>query len=181
VGPALVVRDATADDIEAVRSIAAAAWRDTYAGLIGESTIEAFLERSYGVERVTRRIRDDTFLLAVTEDGAVVAFANAREAEGYLHLLAIYADPGRRGGGAGTALLDELRRRFPGEAIAAEVLRGNRKGETFYEARGFVPRETVEADLFAERIVEQRWWLDPQEPPAPGAGPAFSPSGTSGW
>jgi ribosomal protein S18 acetylase RimI-like enzyme len=156
---AIVVRDASAADIEDVRSVAAAAWRDTYAGLLSEATIEGFLARSYSVERVARRVSTDTFLLATAADGSVVAFANAREAEGHLHLLAIYASPAWRGRGAGSALLRELRTRFPTQRISAEVLRGNRKGEAFYEARGFVPGEIVEAELFGEPLVERRWWL----------------------
>ena len=77
---ALTVRRATDADIEAVRHVAAAAWRDTYEGLLK-----------------------------------------------------------------------------PGQPISADVLDGNRKGETFYEARGFVPRERLEADLFGEPVVERRW------------------------
>ncbi len=167
---AIAVRDATTADVEVVRAIAAAAWRDTYAEHLAEATIEAFLERSYSVERVTRRIQHDTFLLAVDGDGSVTAFADAREGDGYLHLLAIYALPESRGRGAGTSLLEALRGRFPDQAIAAEVLDGNRKGEAFYAARGFVPREALEADLFGDHIVERRWWLEVG---------AVSPSGTS--
>lgn len=160
---AITVRDASAADIEAIRAVASAAWRDTYAGHLREATIEAFLERSYSVERVGRRIEADTFLVAVAGD-ELLAFANAREADGHVHLLAIYARPERRGRGAGSALLAELRTRFPLQAIAAEVLLGNRKGEAFYEARGFMPRETVEAELFGETIVERRWWLGSDQP-----------------
>ena len=159
VAMAILVREATAADGEVVRAIAAAAWRDTYAGLLRSETIEAFLERAYSVERVARRIGSDTFLLA-SVDGSPVAFADAREDGDQLHLLAIYALPERRGRGAGSALLAELRRRFPALPIAAEVLRDNLKGETFYAARGFEPRETVEAELFGEPVVERRWWLD---------------------
>jgi GNAT superfamily N-acetyltransferase len=159
---AIVVRDASPTDVETVRGVAAAAWRDTYAGLLRDETIEAFLERAYAVERVERRIGSDTFLLAVAADGSGVAFADAREAEDQLHLLAIYALPAWRGRGAGSALLAELRRRFPALPIAAEVLRGNLKGEAFYAARGFEPREDVEAELFGEPVVERRWWLDPE-------------------
>jgi hypothetical protein len=39
------------------------------------------------------------------------------------------------------------------------VLAGNRKGEVFYEARGFEPREVVEEQLGDELVSERRWWL----------------------
>jgi hypothetical protein len=39
------------------------------------------------------------------------------------------------------------------------VLLGNRKGESFYEARGFTPGETLEVQLFDETATLRRWWL----------------------
>jgi GNAT superfamily N-acetyltransferase len=152
------VRRALADDVGAVRAVAAAAWRDTYAGLLENGTIEAFIEGAYSAERLQRRIAADTFLVAV-EDGTIVAFADALEREDRVDLLAIYALPASRGRGAGSALLDEVRDRFPGRTVVAEVLVGNRKGEAFYERRGFEPGETVETQLFGEPVVERRWRL----------------------
>ncbi|HEX6987261.1 MAG TPA: hypothetical protein VF170_17925, partial [Planctomycetaceae bacterium] len=64
------------------------------------------------------------------------------------------------GEGAGTMLLGTLRARFPDRPVVADVLTGNRKGEVFYERRGFVPREAFEEDLFGEQVAERRWWLD---------------------
>jgi ribosomal protein S18 acetylase RimI-like enzyme len=155
-----IVRAATPADVEAVRAVAAAAWRDTYDGLLRTETIEAFLARAYASERVERRIGSDTFLLTI-EGEQVVAFADAREDDEQLHLLAIYALPAVRGRGAGSALLAGLLERFPGRPIVAEVLLGNRKGEAFYEARGFEPAETIEQELFGEPVAERRWWLMP--------------------
>jgi GNAT superfamily N-acetyltransferase len=157
------VRAATIEDVVAVQGVAAAAWRDTYAGLLRAATIETFIERAYSTERVARRIEADTFLVAV-EDDAVVAFADALAQEGDLELMAIYALPEWRGRGIGSALLDSLRSRFPGQAIVAEVLVGNRKGEGFYERTGFQAGETLEADLFGERVVERRWRLEATSP-----------------
>jgi GNAT superfamily N-acetyltransferase len=158
------VRQAIPGDASAVALVAAAAWRDTYAGLLRSDTIETFIERAYSIERLERRIDRDTFLLALRDD-QVVAFCDAAEAESeagaHVDLYAIYALPEFRGEGAGTALLTELQARFPSLSIAAEVLVGNRKGEGFYEHRGFVPRERIDTELFAESVVERRWWLAP--------------------
>jgi GNAT superfamily N-acetyltransferase len=152
------VRAAGAEDVAEVRAVAAAAWRDTYAGLLRPETIEAFVERAYSPERVARRIEADTFLVAV-EAGSIVAFGDALAPDDRVDLLAIYALPAWRGRGAGTALLTELRSHFPGRTIVADVLVGNRKGEVFYERRGFVPGETIRTDLFGEPVVERRWRL----------------------
>jgi GNAT superfamily N-acetyltransferase len=152
------VRAAVAADVTVVRSVAAAAWRDTYAGLLRPATIESFIERAYSTERVFHRIEADIFLVAI-DTSSIVAFCDALEREAQVDLLAIYALPERRGHGAGSALLGELRSRFSGRTIVAEVLVGNRKGEVFYEHRGFEPGETLETELFGERVVERRWRL----------------------
>lgn len=154
----IAVRDATVADIDAIAGVAAAAWRDTYEGLLAPATIEAFISRAYSAERLARRVDGDEFLVGLA-DGDVVGFADAFPAADRLTLAAIYVDPARQGSGIGTQLLGELRRRHPGVPVVADVLAGNRKGETFYERRGFEARETIEGDLLGEPVVERRWWL----------------------
>jgi GNAT superfamily N-acetyltransferase len=162
------VRDASAEDAPDVQRVAAAAWRDTYRGLLAAETIESFIGLAYGAETILRRIEHDTFLVAVI-DGSVRAFADAVERERHLALAAIYDEPEWRSLGLGSGLLAELRRRFPGAPIAADVLIGNRLGEAFYDRRGFVPREMLEAELFGEAVRERRWWLGaPPEAPSSG-------------
>jgi len=152
------VRDGVPDDAAEIRAVASAAWQDTYAGLLQPSTIGAFVETAYSVEMLERRIAGQTFLVA-EKDGRIVAFVNAVIRDNAVNLAAIYTLPNDRGQGLGTMLLTVLRSRFPGLPIAADVLRGNRKGETFYERRGFAPRETLHTELFGEPVVERRWWL----------------------
>jgi GNAT superfamily N-acetyltransferase len=160
------VRDATPADIEGIARVAGAAWRDTYAGLLAPATIEAFIARAYSAERLAGRVARDDFLVGIA-DGTVVAFADAFAGDDRLTLAAIYVDPPLRGAGIGTLLLDELRRRHPDLPVVADVLNGNRKGEGFYERRGFEPRETLEDDLLGERVVERRWWLVDSGPSQP--------------
>jgi GNAT superfamily N-acetyltransferase len=152
------VRPATADDVLQIREVAVAAWRDTYAGLLRSETIEAFVASAYAIERLRLRIGRDVFLVA-EQDGRIVAFADARARTDAVDLFAIYARPDARGLGAGTALLDALRERFPGLPIVADVLAGNRKGEVFYERRGFERGERVDEQILGEPVVERRWRL----------------------
>ncbi len=42
--------------------------------------------------------------------------------------------------------------------VSADVLAGNRKGEAFYERKGFEPAERLDAELFGEPAAERRWW-----------------------
>jgi GNAT superfamily N-acetyltransferase len=149
------VRRAEESDALEVGDVAARAWRDTYAGLLRPETIEAFISASYSPERVERRIQEHHFWVA-ERDGAIAAFVDVVEHADRVELVAIYALPAVRGRGAGTALLNEVAARFPDKPIVADVLEGNRKGEVFYEHRGFTRRETIESSLFGERVVERR-------------------------
>jgi GNAT superfamily N-acetyltransferase len=154
---ASTIRRATQGDVASVMTVAAAAWRDTYEGLLRPETIEGFIERAYSPQRVQTRIANDHFYVATGPSG-IVAFADALERADRLELLAIYALPEFRRQGAGTALLRKLLDLFPVLDISADVLEGNRKGEVFYERRGFSPRETIQLTILDEPVVERRWW-----------------------
>ncbi len=151
------VRRAAPDDVPAILAVAAAAWRDTYNGLLNVGTVESFIERAYWRERVESRVTEDHFYVAEAAEG-IVAFADALERDDRLELLAIYTLPKVRGFGAGTALLSKLVELFPGRDMSADVVENNRKGEVFYERRGLAPRERLEATLFGETVIERRWW-----------------------
>lgn len=156
-GPVVQVRRATASDVPAIRAIAHDAWRGTYAGLLRAETIEWFLARAYSDERVALRVeRHETWV--AERDGVVAAFAETAIETDRVTLVALYADPGVRRAGLGSALLDAIVGAHPELPIVADVLAGNRKGETFYEARGFEPRETLDEQLGAELVAERRWW-----------------------
>jgi GNAT superfamily N-acetyltransferase len=150
------VRRATREDAEAVRDVASAGWRDTYSGVLRATTIEAFLAGPYGIENVRRRITEHDFFVAEGEDG-IAAFADAVPDGARIFLAAMYALPVRRGQGAGTALLEAIAGLHPALPIDAHVLLGNRKGESFYERRGFVPEESLEGELFGEPVTERPW------------------------
>jgi GNAT superfamily N-acetyltransferase len=172
------VRDGVAADAEAVRAIALAAWRDTYAGFLRPDTIEGFLERAYSPDRTLRRIERNTFLVAVAADGTIGAYADASASFDRVELFALYADPARRRQGAGTALVDELARRFPALPIVADVLIGNRKGELFYERRGFEPRDEIVEDLLGEMARERTWWRSAARPARASGGVTAPPEAT---
>jgi GNAT superfamily N-acetyltransferase len=161
---AWTVRRADAADADPIWGVASAAWRDTYDGLLRPATIETFIARAYSPERLRTRIAADQFYVAVGEPG-IVAFADAVVLPERIDLAAIYALPEMRGRGAGSALLRTLLRVLPDLPMTADVLAGNRKGELFYEHRGFVASETLPAELFGEPVVERRWWRVPDPDP----------------
>ncbi len=91
----------------------------------------------------------------------MAAFAESAIEPDRVTLVAIYADPARRGLGLGTALLAAITGTHPGLPVAADVLVGNSLGEAFYVARAFAPEEDVDEELGGEHIRERRWWLRP--------------------
>ena len=120
--PRISVRRATPSHAPAIRAIADAAWRATYRDLLRPETVDWFLDRAYSEERVALRIeRHETWVAELADE--VAAFAESAIEPDRVTLVAIYADPDRRGLGLGSALLDAItsahpdlpgRRRRPG-------------------------------------------------------------------
>ncbi len=156
------VRRATTDDTDAVVDVGLAAWRATYAELLGPEAVERFVAVAYTPDRIASRIGRDVMFVAGYPGGhpsGVDAFIEAVEEPDRPHIVAFYARPESRGRGLGTALLAAIVDAFPGRDISADVLEGNGLGEPFYVARGFEPGETILEDLAGESIRERRWWL----------------------
>jgi GNAT superfamily N-acetyltransferase len=161
------VRPATPADTDAVVDVGVAAWRATYAGLIGADAVERFIAHSYTPARIASRIERDVMFVACHDGGdpsGVDAFVEVAREPDRPHIVAFYARPSSRGRGLGTVLLDAVVAAFPGRDISADVLEGNGLGEPFYVARGFEPGETIVEDLAGELIRERRWWLRATRP-----------------
>src|SRR4051794_4821738 len=159
-------RRATSDDVPPICRICADGWRHTYRGLRSDEEIERVIARFYVPERVSRELDADPpgwggWWVAVADDGAVVAAgAGGLTAAGTGELFVLYADPARRGEGAGTALLDAISAQqveFGATEQWVSVGVGNTKGIPFYEARGFVARGTQPAyELSGESLRYRR-------------------------
>jgi ribosomal protein S18 acetylase RimI-like enzyme len=134
-------------DVGGICRVCAEGWRDTYQGLIARDAIERVIAEFYNPARIRREI-----LVAsgwngwwvAEEHGAVAGAAGGGMLRpGVGELFVLYVDPGRRGQGIGTLLLDavtgELREQGAREQWVS-VAKGNMKGIPFYQARGFVVR-----------------------------------------
>lgn len=119
----LLVRGRLASDGRAVRRVARAAWRATYAGIAPPGFVRAVLRGGYDRERLLRSLIDparDAFV--AVRGGRVVGYADAKARDAHLvELLRIYVDPDAQGGGAGHALLAAV--------LAAARARGARRVE----------------------------------------------------
>ena len=154
------VRAAVPADAAAIREVAARAWRATYAGRLGDETIERYLAAAYAEERIGVRIeRHDVLVAGPTGlPETVEAFAEVAAHPDHVQLVAVYTLPSVRGRGLGTALVRAVRSAYPDRDLAADVLLGNGLAEPFYAARGFVPGDELTDEIAGELVRERRWW-----------------------
>jgi ribosomal protein S18 acetylase RimI-like enzyme len=163
----MVIRRATAGDVDGICRVCAAGWRDTYRDLMTRETIERTIAEYYNPTRIEREIADpkgwDGWWVA-EENGTVVgAGGGGMLRAGVGELFVLYLDPARRGAGIGSLLLDaitgELRERGAREQWVS-VAKGNMKGIPFYRARGFVERgeQPAHSGSDGEDIIAIRMW-----------------------
>ena len=151
--PRAAVRPATAADVAAICRICTDAYRVTYRDLLPADYIERTVAEFYAEPRVAREVEPAPphwFGYQVAEqDGRVLGAAGGgMTGEHTGELFVLYLDPGERGRGLGTLLLDRVTEQVR-QAGATEmwlsVTPGNERALPFYRARGFQPVETVRA------------------------------------
>lgn len=152
------IREATADDGPAVRSVTLRSMEASYS--LSPSTIESAIQQWYGVDNFAEKLNDDEVLLLVAEkDGEPVAFSESAlvDDRGDIHWIHVAAM--HRGEGIGQAMYEETRSQL--EDAGAETIRGlvlsmNTEGNRFWENRGLqkAGEGTVEIDgtAFVENI-----------------------------
>jgi ribosomal protein S18 acetylase RimI-like enzyme len=145
----LVIRSAEPRDADGIAQVCAAGWRDTYQGIDTPERIEAAIAEFYTPERIAGELDArpgwDGWIVAVEDDGVVGAGAGGVTAPGLAEVYVLYLDPGRRGEGIGTLLLDAITERHRAQGAREQwvsVEPENAKGLPFYRARGFEDRGT---------------------------------------
>ena len=154
----VIIRRAEPTDLIEVAAIAEKSWQAAYAGLLTPQTVSAWVEAAYSPAALRERWEDHPIYL-VLEEGRIIAFADTFIEDDQLVISALCTHPSYRRQGAAGMLLDWIRTLGPRLPVIADVVLGSHGAESFYEAKGFVPGETMQVTLFGERMIERRWWL----------------------
>ncbi|MFA9517680.1 GNAT family N-acetyltransferase [Halopenitus sp. H-Gu1] len=164
------LREATPDDLEAIRAVARASLSASYGHVVSEEAIAELVDRWYDPSEMTADVASSRTVCPVAiESEAVVGFAESYvvdrgERVGEIDWLHVHPD--HRGSGFGGRLLayveDQLRDREV-DRIEGRVLATNESGTRFYEEEGYdrtdaetitVERETFEELVYTKRTAE---------------------------
>src|SRR6056297_245945 len=158
------LRDATADDVDAVRSVARESLVASYGHAVGEQLLDEAVEEWYDADDLGDDVDDDdaVFPVAVV-DGDVVGFAESyvvgrRERVGEIDWL--HVRPDHRESGIGSALLERVEsalRSAEVDRIEARVLADNEAGTTFYQREGYELAGERDVDIGGELFAEREY------------------------
>jgi ribosomal protein S18 acetylase RimI-like enzyme len=163
----MIVRKATVNDVEGIRGVCSAGWRDTYVDLMSPEMIERTIAEFYSADRLRREVVDPkgwNGWWVAESDGAVLgAGGGGMIGPGIGELFVLYVDPARRGQGTGSRLLDTITAELRGQGAREQwvsVAKGNMKGIPFYRARGFAERgeQLAHGSAHGEGIIAIRMW-----------------------
>ena len=155
----LRVRDASDADAAAIAAIGADGFADSYAEILTRAVIDAVIEQTYSCSAVAgcigRCIAADNAEFLVAERGGRIAGFLHFDSEGREpELHRIYVDRTQIGGGVGSQLMAELRRRLDERvAYILMVLKPNTAAIRFYERHGLrIERETDAVAHYSENM-----------------------------
>jgi ribosomal protein S18 acetylase RimI-like enzyme len=153
------IRQATQNDVEAIRQIAYQTWWPTYSPILPAEQIIFMLNEIYSTEKITAQILDNlqAYLLLIEDEQAVAfaAYSPRDEDAGIYKLHKLYCLPKTQGRGYGKILLNEIcqiTQQAGKHALDLNVNRHN-KAKSFYEKMGF----TV---VYEEDIPIGPYWMN---------------------
>ncbi|MCJ1662788.1 GNAT family N-acetyltransferase [Staphylococcus sp. NRL 16/872] len=146
------VREATANDVVAIRDVATKAWYNTYLNIYAASTINELLAASYNETHLKKRLEEQLFLVA-EEAEEIVGFANFIYGK-ELYLSAHYVHPESQHKGYGTSLLEKGLERFQDkyEVVYLEVDNKNEGAIKYYQNHGFEIVRSYQPEMYGEQL-----------------------------
>ena len=136
----VVIRPATAYDVDAVVDVGRRTWPQTYTPIAGEDYVRMGLAKWWTVA-ATRPLVNAGKATVAELDGEVVGVAVVGPLKGDLVLFRLYVVPEHQGMGIGRALMEDVlvtARERGHQILRLSYLEGNGSAERFYRAFGFV-------------------------------------------
>jgi len=148
------VREATLDDVPAIRDVARETWHAAHDEIIGADAVDAQVDEWYAPDQVATGVTREAWPYLVAErGGAVVGYAAGGPTDdgpADAAVTSIYVRPAHWGEGGGTQLLGTLHDRFRAlgcESVWLAVLAGNDVGRSFYDDHGYEVHEERTAEV----------------------------------
>jgi len=136
----IIIRDAEAADLSAVRALLVDTWHATYDGIYGWRRVAEISNAWHSLENLNAQLGRESgvFLVALT-GGKIIATSSARiEQDRAAMLTRLYVLPAWQGIGVGRTLLQVTLACFPQAPVARlEVESQNEPAIAFYERMGF--------------------------------------------
>jgi ribosomal protein S18 acetylase RimI-like enzyme len=145
----LIIRDAVAADLPAVRGLLVETWHDTYDGIYGWRRVAEITNAWHSLENLSAQLDRDgeAFLVAQVGDEIVGTSSARRERDRAALLTRLYVLPAYQGIGIGRTLLQVTLAHFPHAPVARlEVELQNEPAIAFYERMGFFLQRSARFD-----------------------------------
>ncbi|MEI4771558.1 GNAT family N-acetyltransferase [Psychrobacillus sp. FJAT-51614] len=150
----MLIREMNFSDIDRVRDIAIAAWRDTYSSFIPEEIQDKVLKDAYSNEEMDNRFKFSLNLVAENNEeimGYVFFSGNLSDKDVFLESL--YIHPNHQGKGIGKQLMLTGVANFKElTTLSLTVYKGNRN-ISFYEREGFKAIKEINGEFYGQPLV----------------------------
>ncbi len=138
--PTLIIREAIAEDIPLIRSIAEATWPSAYSHIISQEQLDFMLDWMYSDTSLLEQMNTGDYFFLAEYDGEPIGFASVKNGrEGISKLNKLYVLPTIQKTGAGKALLHKVisyAKEHTSTRLQLQVNRNN-TAKGFYEKNGF--------------------------------------------
>jgi GNAT superfamily N-acetyltransferase len=137
------IREATIDDVEAIRNIAEQTWRQVYAPILAKEQLDFMLTEIYSADKLWAQIDkgEQTYIMLIEDDKPVAfaAFSPRHEDPEIYKLHKLYCLPQTQGKGYGKVLINKVIEETLAAGKHTLDLNVNRynNAKTFYEKMGF--------------------------------------------
>ncbi len=152
----MIIRPATANDVQGIQHVAHVAWHVTYEGIIRPETRANILSEFYSEESLLRSLqRNGAVFFAAVEGQRVIGFAQVLprpRTTGDYELTRIYVLPDCQRKGVGSQLLAAVEAALPDQHLWVIVERDNKGALEFYRSKGFTKRRELELPVFGENL-----------------------------